>query len=164
MKEHGAVINARMGLKTRAAFTGTQEDAVISGDVAMLDNEVTSVLQVLRKNGSTLSRFIILLILKPAGVLAKDSRWPPDFSNSPPTGWFVSRVGQTSKLGAIIAQHRPGTTPFQHGQLLSQHEVFEDEIPAATDESKEGPERKSEHTEHRPIYRRVLASGPLLCY
>jgi len=59
LKEHGAVINARMGLNTWAAFTGTQEDAVIAGDVAMLDNEVTSVLKVLRKNGSTLSRFII---------------------------------------------------------------------------------------------------------
>jgi Domain of Unknown Function (DUF1259) len=47
MKEHGAVINARMGLNTWAAFTGTQEDAVIAGDVAMLDNEVTSVLKVL---------------------------------------------------------------------------------------------------------------------
>lgn len=40
-----------MGLNTWAAFTGTQEDAVIAGDVAMLDNEVTSVLKVLRKNG-----------------------------------------------------------------------------------------------------------------
>ena len=36
MKEHGAVFNARMGLNTWAAFTGTQEDAVIAGDVAML--------------------------------------------------------------------------------------------------------------------------------
>ena len=59
MKEHGAVIKARMRLNTWAAFTGTQEDAVIAGDVAMLDNEVTSVLKVLRKNGSKLSRFII---------------------------------------------------------------------------------------------------------
>lgn len=59
MKEHGAVINARMGQNTRAAFTATQEDAVIAGAVAMLDNEVTSVLKVLRKNGSILSRFII---------------------------------------------------------------------------------------------------------
>lgn len=59
MKEHGAVINARMGQNTWAAFTATQEDAVIAGTVAMLDNEVTSVLKVLRKNGSILSRFII---------------------------------------------------------------------------------------------------------
>src|SRR3981189_2651413 len=35
MKEHGAVINARMGLNTWAAFVGTQEDAAIAGDVAM---------------------------------------------------------------------------------------------------------------------------------
>src|SRR5437879_10049760 len=51
MKEHGAVINARMGLNTWAAFIGTQEDAAIAGDVAMLEEEVTPVLKALRKNG-----------------------------------------------------------------------------------------------------------------
>lgn len=51
MKEHGAVINARMGLNTWAAFVGTQEDAAIAGDVAMLENEITPVLRALRKNG-----------------------------------------------------------------------------------------------------------------
>ena len=51
MKDHGAAINARMGLNTWAAFTGTQEDAVIAGDVAMLETEVTPVLKALRKNG-----------------------------------------------------------------------------------------------------------------
>src|SRR5262249_5488843 len=51
MKEHGATINARMGLNTWAAFTGTQEDAAIAGDVAMLESELTPVLKVLRKNG-----------------------------------------------------------------------------------------------------------------
>jgi hypothetical protein len=51
MKDHGAVINARMGLNTWAAFYGTQEDAVVAGDVAMLENEVTPVLKILRKNG-----------------------------------------------------------------------------------------------------------------
>ena len=51
IKEHGAIINARMGLNTWAAFTGTQEDAVIAGDVAMLETEVTPVLKALRKNG-----------------------------------------------------------------------------------------------------------------
>src|SRR5258707_111974 len=51
MKEHGAVINARMGLNTWAAFVGTQEDAAIAGDVAMLENEITAVLKALRKNG-----------------------------------------------------------------------------------------------------------------
>jgi len=51
MKEHGAAINARMGLNTWAAFAGTQEDAAIAGDVAMLESEVTAVLKALRKNG-----------------------------------------------------------------------------------------------------------------
>ena len=51
MKEHGAAINARMGLNTWAAFVGTQEDAAIAGDVAMLENEVTPVLKALRKSG-----------------------------------------------------------------------------------------------------------------
>jgi len=51
MKDHGAVINARMGLNTWAAFVGTQEDAAVAGDVAMLENEITTVLKALRKNG-----------------------------------------------------------------------------------------------------------------
>src|SRR5437016_10542522 len=51
LKEHGAAINARMGLNTWAAFVGTQEDAVVAGDVAMVESEVTPVLKALRKNG-----------------------------------------------------------------------------------------------------------------
>ncbi len=51
MKDRGAVINARMGLNTWAAFVGTQEDAAIAGDIAMLEGEVTPVLKTLRKNG-----------------------------------------------------------------------------------------------------------------
>ena len=51
MKEHGAVINARMGLNTWAAFVGTEEDAAVAGDVAMLEDELTPVLKALRKNG-----------------------------------------------------------------------------------------------------------------
>ena len=51
MKDHGAAINARMGLNTWAAFFGTQEDAVVAGDVAVLESEVTPVLKTLRKNG-----------------------------------------------------------------------------------------------------------------
>jgi len=51
MKEHGATINARMGLNTWAAFVGTQDDAAIAGDVAMLETEVTPVLKALRKDG-----------------------------------------------------------------------------------------------------------------
>ena len=51
VKEMGALINARMGLNTWAAFTGTNEKAAIAGDVAMLETEVTPVLKALRKNG-----------------------------------------------------------------------------------------------------------------
>ncbi len=51
VKEMGATINARMGLNTWAAFTGTNENAAIAGDVAMLENEVQPVLKALRRNG-----------------------------------------------------------------------------------------------------------------
>jgi hypothetical protein len=49
--EMGATINARMGLNTWAALTGTDATAAIAGDVAMLESEVTPVLKALRKNG-----------------------------------------------------------------------------------------------------------------
>ena len=49
--EMGAPITARMGLNTWAAFVGTNENAAIAGDVAMLAKEVTPVLKALRKNG-----------------------------------------------------------------------------------------------------------------
>jgi hypothetical protein len=40
-----------MGLNTWAAFSGTDADAMVAGDVAMLENEVTPVLKSLRGNG-----------------------------------------------------------------------------------------------------------------
>jgi hypothetical protein len=49
--EMGAPINARMGLNTWAAFVGTNANAAIAGDVAMLAAEVTPVLKALRQNG-----------------------------------------------------------------------------------------------------------------
>jgi Domain of Unknown Function (DUF1259) len=49
--EMGAAINARMGLNTWAAFTGTDDQAAVAGDVAMLESEVTPVLKALRRNG-----------------------------------------------------------------------------------------------------------------
>jgi len=51
LKEMGANINSRMGLNTWAAFYGTDANAEIAGDVAMLGNEVTPVLKALRTNG-----------------------------------------------------------------------------------------------------------------
>ncbi|HXG55133.1 MAG TPA: DUF1259 domain-containing protein, partial [Vicinamibacterales bacterium] len=44
-------INSRMGLNTWAAFAGTDADAMVAGDVAMLEHELTPVLTALRKNG-----------------------------------------------------------------------------------------------------------------
>jgi hypothetical protein len=51
MTEMGAPISARMGLNTWAAFVGTNDNAAIAGDVAMIASEVTPVLKALRKNG-----------------------------------------------------------------------------------------------------------------
>jgi hypothetical protein len=51
MREHGARVNSRMGLNTWAAFTGTDADAMVAGDVAMLEHEVTPVLAALRAHG-----------------------------------------------------------------------------------------------------------------
>jgi hypothetical protein len=51
LTEMGAPINARMGLNTWAAFVGTNENAAVAGDVAMVASEVTPVLKALRKNG-----------------------------------------------------------------------------------------------------------------
>jgi hypothetical protein len=51
MEEMGATINARMGLNTWAAFYGSDAEAVVAGDVAMLAGEVTPVLKALRSNG-----------------------------------------------------------------------------------------------------------------
>jgi len=49
--DHGAKINARMGLNTWAAFAGSDADAMVAGDVAMLASEVNPVLKALRSNG-----------------------------------------------------------------------------------------------------------------
>jgi protein-tyrosine-phosphatase len=51
LREHGAKINARMGLNTWAAFAGSDADAMVAGDVAMLESEVQPVLKALRAHG-----------------------------------------------------------------------------------------------------------------
>jgi hypothetical protein len=51
VQEMGATVNARMGLNTWAAFYGNDSEAVVAGDVAMLESEVTPVLKALRSNG-----------------------------------------------------------------------------------------------------------------
>jgi hypothetical protein len=51
LKEMGATINSRMGLNTWAAFYGTDNDAAVAGDVAMVGAEVTATLKALRGHG-----------------------------------------------------------------------------------------------------------------
>ena len=51
LTEMDAPINARMGLNTWAAIVGTNDNAAVAGDVAMLASEVQPVLKALRKNG-----------------------------------------------------------------------------------------------------------------
>jgi hypothetical protein len=51
LREMGALINARMGLNTWASFFGSDANAEIAGDVAMLSSEITPVLKALRSNG-----------------------------------------------------------------------------------------------------------------
>jgi hypothetical protein len=51
LTEMGAPLNARMGVNTWAAFVGSDQNAAIAGDVAMLASEVPPVLKALRKNG-----------------------------------------------------------------------------------------------------------------
>ncbi|MEO8034925.1 MAG: DUF1259 domain-containing protein, partial [Acidobacteriota bacterium] len=51
LREMGAPITARMGLNTWAAFYGNDANAVVAGDVAMLEREVVPVEKALRANG-----------------------------------------------------------------------------------------------------------------
>lgn len=51
LKEMGAKINARMGLNTWAAFVGTNDDAAVAGDIAMLESEMQPTLKALRSHG-----------------------------------------------------------------------------------------------------------------
>ena len=50
LKEHGAPINARMGLNSWAALAGNEADAQIAGDIAMRETEVEPVLKALRSH------------------------------------------------------------------------------------------------------------------
>lgn len=51
LREHGAKIDARMGLNTWAAFVGSDTDAIVAGDVAMKAGEIPRVLKALRSAG-----------------------------------------------------------------------------------------------------------------
>ncbi len=99
LREHGAVINARMGLNTWAAFFGSDEDAMVAGDVAMLEHEVTPVLSSLRASGidvvaihhhmtgtSPVVIFLHYYGAGPAGRLAEGVRAAVDLLGKPAPG------------------------------------------------------------------------------
>ena len=99
LREHGAPINARMGLNTWAAFAGTDADAMVAGDVAMLEHEVTPVLKALRANGLNIVAihhhmtdvkpvviFLHYYATGPAAKLAQGMRAAVDLLGKAPTG------------------------------------------------------------------------------
>jgi hypothetical protein len=51
LTDAGARIGERMGLGSRAAFFGSDMKAMIAGDIAALETEVTPVLKALRAHG-----------------------------------------------------------------------------------------------------------------
>lgn len=107
LREHGASINARMGLNTWAAFAGTEADAMVAGDIAMLEHEVTPVLKALRANGinvvaihhhmTDVKPMVIFLHyygIGPAATLAKSVRSAIDLLGKAQPG----RQGKTSAV------------------------------------------------------------------
>jgi hypothetical protein len=48
---HGLIFGKDMGLNTWAAFAGSDDNAIIDGDFAMLENELQAVLKSLRRDG-----------------------------------------------------------------------------------------------------------------
>lgn len=51
VKMHNVIISSDMGVNTWAAFAGTNDNAVVDGDFAVLENELQPVLKALRKGG-----------------------------------------------------------------------------------------------------------------
>jgi hypothetical protein len=50
-RSHGAAIGKEMGINTWAAFAGSDEQAVVDGDVVMSGDELQAVLKSLRASG-----------------------------------------------------------------------------------------------------------------
>ena len=48
---HGVPVGAEMGINTWAAFAGTDDQAVVDGDFAMIESELQTVLKAMRKEG-----------------------------------------------------------------------------------------------------------------
>lgn len=50
---HGVAVGKEMGVNTWAAFAGSDEQAVVDGDFAILEDELQPVLKTMRANGLT---------------------------------------------------------------------------------------------------------------
>src|SRR5487761_52160 len=96
--------------------------------------------------------------------------WPPDFRDQPPIHLKTGPVPTDHRLGrdhderlfplrpkstdgnpeklVEDAEARPRAAPLQHGELLPEHKVLEDEIPAATEEAEERSEAEQKQIEH----------------
>jgi hypothetical protein len=61
-------------------------------------------------------------------------------------------------------EYGPRAAPLQHGELLPEHEVLEDEIPAATEKTEEGSEPEQGNVEHSRSYNRTVVRRWELCY
>src|SRR5256885_3717951 len=102
LKEMGAVINARMGLNTWAAFYGSDENAEIAGDVAMLANEVTPVLKALRANGLNVVAIHNHMTGSPTVYFLH--YWGTGPAEKLATG-FAAALSELAKAGATHAAH-----------------------------------------------------------
>ena len=86
-------------------------------------------------------------------VQTKTGSVPPDYSlgcNHDERSFPLlpkSTDGNPEKL-VEDAETRPRAAPLQHGELLPEHEVLEDEIPAATEEAEERSEAEQKQIEH----------------
>lgn len=105
VREMGATINARMGLNTWAAFFGSDANAQIAGDVAMLEHEVTPVLKALRSNGlNVVAIHHHITGLQPKSVYFLHY-WQRDRQKSWPTGFkaALNELGKGKRSKATMA-------------------------------------------------------------
>ena len=119
LRAHGAVINARMGVNTWAAFAGTPAEAMVAGDVAMRESELPAVLKVLRAHKvdivaihhhmtdvSPMVVFLHYFGTGPAESLAKAVRAALDTLGSP------SPAGQASAPVVFVCQRGGAKSPL----------------------------------------------------
>lgn len=107
VREHGALINARMGLNTWAAFTGTPADAMVAGDVAMLESELPAVLGALRAGGlEVVAIHHHMTGVSPMVVFAHYFGTGPAESLARAVRSAVDRLGRNRQAGIVVEEGR----------------------------------------------------------